>query len=208
MHRIFEKFKSKGIAIKQLPPEFVLPFIEAAGNVSDETLQEMWANLLASAVNDPEDARVSYVKLLDQLDAPDAKVLHFIAKHGKALSKEEALEESLKQHAINDDMSFRCFFVSVARLNSLGLVSVYCEDESEGKYSIWLTNFGRSTLSAYGVAVESECHDTWSLLYYVEDNVEAIESVLKETISEVAFEQKGEKQRVERLIRENTVSLE
>src|SRR5688500_1372987 len=36
------------IAERVVPPTFLLPLLEAAGNVEDESLQDLWAKLLAA----------------------------------------------------------------------------------------------------------------------------------------------------------------
>ena len=77
--RIAEKvdriIKEKAIAARVLPPDFFVPYLEAIGDVDDPTLQDLWASLLASAISEDVHARVSLVRILDQLDSVDAKIL-------------------------------------------------------------------------------------------------------------------------------------
>lgn len=76
-----EFLKKKGIqpeAIKaNLLPETIVPLIEAAGESSDDTLSDMFAGLLASAINpDTQDTvHPAYSKVLNQLSPADAAIL-------------------------------------------------------------------------------------------------------------------------------------
>ena len=60
------------VAPRLLPPGFLLPLIEAAGNAEDESLQEMWANLLANAAKDDECHQRMYIETLRSVSAHDA----------------------------------------------------------------------------------------------------------------------------------------
>jgi hypothetical protein len=70
--------EQKGVQAKaikvQLLPETIVPLIEAAGESSDDTLSNMFAGLLASAINpDTHDSvHPAYAKVLNQLSPIDA----------------------------------------------------------------------------------------------------------------------------------------
>lgn len=66
---------AKGIAEKVLPPGFLVPLLDKAGYADDPTLQEMWANLLASAVDNEACRRSAYVAVLSQLSRDEALLL-------------------------------------------------------------------------------------------------------------------------------------
>lgn len=76
-----EFLEKKGVqpeAIKtNLLPETIIPLIDAAGESSDDTLSDMFAGLLASAINpDTQDTvHPAYSKVLSQLSSVDATIL-------------------------------------------------------------------------------------------------------------------------------------
>jgi Abortive infection alpha/Protein of unknown function (DUF2806) len=90
--RIMEE---KKIAVKILPPDFLIPLIRDCGDVSDETLQEAWARLLAEAVSNDEAQHISYVHTLKQLSPNDAKVALALIEAGP-VSRDERLDELAK----------------------------------------------------------------------------------------------------------------
>ncbi len=63
-----------------LPPKFVLPIIENASYEDNDTLQDIWAHLLASAL-DPgfiDEMRGAFIDILRQLEVVDIKILNII----------------------------------------------------------------------------------------------------------------------------------
>lgn len=58
-----------------LPTGFSLELFDAAGNVEDQNLQDLWANLLASAVADEDKAHPMLVNRLRQLAPAGARML-------------------------------------------------------------------------------------------------------------------------------------
>lgn len=57
---------------------FLLPLLNAAGTTEDPDLQELWAQLLASAVSDEEFQQVAYIKILEQLSPAEARILNVV----------------------------------------------------------------------------------------------------------------------------------
>lgn len=69
-----------GGALRIVPPKLALPIIENASLEEDDELQDLWANLLASAV-DPNFKgmlRSAYIDIIKQLEVNDVHVLNFI----------------------------------------------------------------------------------------------------------------------------------
>ena len=66
------------IAEKVLPHGFLLPLLEASGNVEEPILQEMWAKLLASAVSNAKHQHPSYIRVLSEVSPLDVKLLQDI----------------------------------------------------------------------------------------------------------------------------------
>jgi hypothetical protein len=66
----------KKIAPRVMAPGFLLTYFEAAGYVDDdEDLKQMWARLLASAVENEEAAKRVFVNVLKQLGPAEVKLL-------------------------------------------------------------------------------------------------------------------------------------
>lgn len=76
---IFEKTKRKlaeaGLPPKALPPRLFLPFMDAASVESDESLQEMWAALLVTAMLSPDAVPPSFVEALKQMTPDEARYI-------------------------------------------------------------------------------------------------------------------------------------
>lgn len=70
------------VAPRVLPPGFLLPLIEAAGNAAEESLQEMWANLLVNAAVDDESHQRMYIETLRSISAQDAAVFARLLETG------------------------------------------------------------------------------------------------------------------------------
>jgi len=60
------------IAARLLPAGFLLPLLEAAGDVEDPVLSELWSRLLASGVADNKHRRPVFVDVLKRMDHDDA----------------------------------------------------------------------------------------------------------------------------------------
>lgn len=73
----------KGRLLKEPNQDFVLLAAESAGESWDKEIQEMWANLIASAFVDDSACHPGYIKVLQQLSVRDAKVLEFYAENRK-----------------------------------------------------------------------------------------------------------------------------
>ena len=69
-----------GIAAQVLPPGFFVPLLIGAGDVGDPDLQELWAQLLASAVYDSIHQHPAYSRILQQLCRDEAVVLGRLRK--------------------------------------------------------------------------------------------------------------------------------
>lgn len=67
--------EKNGTAAKVLPKGFLLPLIEATGNVEDDDLQDLWAQLLASGAQDAEAQHPAFIETLRRMNAEDARSL-------------------------------------------------------------------------------------------------------------------------------------
>jgi hypothetical protein len=60
------------VARRVLPPGFLVPLLDAAGNVDDPNLQELWAQLVAAAVEKDENVHPMFVEALRSLSNHEA----------------------------------------------------------------------------------------------------------------------------------------
>jgi hypothetical protein len=72
--------EGKGIAPRVLPPGFLIPLVEAAGNIDDPELQDLWARLLASGVESDNCQHPAFVRVLQQISPKEATLLNLIAR--------------------------------------------------------------------------------------------------------------------------------
>lgn len=64
-----------GIPPGVLPKGFLLPALDACGNVEETELQEMWAQLIASSVAEPKHQHPSFIRILAQLSRNEAVMM-------------------------------------------------------------------------------------------------------------------------------------
>jgi hypothetical protein len=68
------------VARRVLPPGFLLPLLEACGDVDDASLQDLWAQLLASGVEDDRFQHPMNIDALRRMSGDDAHVLRLLAR--------------------------------------------------------------------------------------------------------------------------------
>lgn len=164
--RVFEKTeemaKEKGYDPQPLRPALLVPLMEAAQNVDDETLADMFAHLLNSAADPEGDSHPAYAKTVAEMTPTDAKLLHIVwrlyqkkvrisGSYEKSVgySEESALKSGkigsiCKKHlGINKD----AYELSISNLTRLGIVLQLIDfDYDDGTTS--LTTFGERFLTA------------------------------------------------------------
>jgi hypothetical protein len=71
--------------LRIVPPKLALPIIENASLEEDDELQDLWANLLASAVdpNYNSQIRSAYIEIIKQLEVVDVHILDFMFKEAR-----------------------------------------------------------------------------------------------------------------------------
>ncbi|WP_437194574.1 Abi-alpha family protein [Planctomicrobium sp. SH527] len=135
-NQILEKNK---LAAKITPPSFLLPLLDAAGNVDDETLSEMWSHLLASGISAASHRHPAYVQLLKQMSSDEARSLAHIANSGGSVNlpsdEYAAVEDRLEQASSSTEeaileefgyciLEFDNPFLVLDRLQTMGLIQV------------------------------------------------------------------------------------
>jgi hypothetical protein len=95
---IHKKRKLEGKLIPISSPRLAIPLLENASQESDDTLQDMWAGLIANAT-DPEkkmDLKRVYIRIISELEPIDAQVLQCLSKISRAAYNPNATEEDIK----------------------------------------------------------------------------------------------------------------
>lgn len=71
-----KRLLESGVEVRPVPPKVAIPLIEHATLEDDDNLQDMWAELLATAMTDGEqDIEKKFVSVLAELSLEDAMVL-------------------------------------------------------------------------------------------------------------------------------------
>ena len=119
--------------IDPLSPKLIQPLLEAASNEGNETLQDMWAQLLANAMNPDHDAslQLGYIEVLKQFEPIDAHILNFYV----GLDSDSGQSaNNLKQQ--QPDLRVTEIIVSANRLVSAGCLKIFPspkQSAAEGK---------------------------------------------------------------------------
>jgi len=130
--RAKEIIDARDIALKAIPPSFLLPLIESAGDVEATELQNMWAQLLASGIADPDAQHPSFVKTLGQLSTLDALILTMLSRVFHLSRHPECpYPAPLRCKSPSPSPSLRSHLRSIENLMRLGLCdSTYIPDSS------------------------------------------------------------------------------
>lgn len=72
LHKLKVKLEESGTPPVTMPPGFVVAAVEAMGNVEEDDLQHLWANLLRSAMADQDKRSPMYLGVLRQLGSREA----------------------------------------------------------------------------------------------------------------------------------------
>jgi hypothetical protein len=140
LDRVAKRLKGRVIDPKTMPAGFLIPLLDACGDSEDETLQELWAGLLAGAATNADNQSPIFIRVLRDLSADDAK--WFL----DASTRPDPLE-SVRS---SDSESFRIEHVE-RRLEVVGLLSIdhiYHLDEPLFELRKEVSQFGRLFLSA------------------------------------------------------------
>jgi hypothetical protein len=73
--RLQRKLDEVGLPANAVPPRLLLPIIENCSVEDNETLQEMWAGLLATASQEKDSMSPSFIETLKQLTPEEARLL-------------------------------------------------------------------------------------------------------------------------------------
>ena len=142
LHEANERLDAMGI--KETKPatlSVALPILQGAADEDREELVDLWARLLACAMDPAEKngVRHSFIAAVKEMDPPDARIMHYIygekvtrIRHGGGGSKMDTSMEliSLELGKRQDDV-----VVSIEHLGALGFLSTAPTDKN-----IWFPN--------------------------------------------------------------------
>jgi hypothetical protein len=125
--RASEIMNREGVAPRVVPPGFLLPLLEAAGNVEEPALQEMWAALLASGAASEDHCHPGFIRSLQQFSTLDAKTVGQLMSAIE--SKTAVLSIAVLAAAVNESPAR--VSSSVENLKRLGI----CQDATTPPYA-------------------------------------------------------------------------
>jgi hypothetical protein len=107
--------EERSVVERELRPDFLLPYIRDSGDASDESLQDAWARLLVSAIEDESNEHIAFVNILKSMNGVDVRVLRTMIELGYAEPKERA--EPIADHL---GLSVDRVRMSIANFEHLG----------------------------------------------------------------------------------------
>ena len=113
--KVEEKLKEDSIARRVLLPDYLLPLMRDCGDAGDERLQNMWADLLVSAIDDQDAEHVAFLKTINQFSPNDARALKTMLTIG--FRKRDERAKAIASELDMDESSVR---VSLANFDHLG----------------------------------------------------------------------------------------
>lgn len=89
--RVQQKLREAGLPANSVSPRLLLPIIDNCSVENNETLQEMWAGLLATASQEADSMSPSFIETLKQLTPDEARHLEYVVTETAKDDKVEAL---------------------------------------------------------------------------------------------------------------------
>jgi len=145
--RAEEIMAEEEIPARVLPPGFLLPLLDAAGDVEDPDLQQMWARLLASGVREDRHQHPMLVDTLRRMSREDAEFLVSVVKQALREERENQGSSHFPPHfVVSPDHPAK---VSCAgRLLTLGLIGRGPILSSTGPPNYQVSSFGHDFYEA------------------------------------------------------------
>jgi hypothetical protein len=88
--------REAGLSTHAVPPRLLLPIMEASSVEGNETLQDMWAGLLATASQETDAVSPSFVETLKQLTPDDARHLEVMREESLKFFEKERLTDGME----------------------------------------------------------------------------------------------------------------
>jgi hypothetical protein len=158
-------------ASQPVPPKIALPIIESASLESDDELQDLWANLLASAHLPNVSVRSAFIDILRQLEVVDVHILAYVASttakrypwgptplSGHEVMQGLRISQQDYQCAVDNLIRVRCVAPHVEDVKIVSDDSWYSNQVSRsfGYDLIIITPLGRHFLRACGLRTSDE----------------------------------------------------
>ncbi|WP_097459916.1 Abi-alpha family protein [Mangrovitalea sediminis] len=101
---VHEERRSLG---RPIPEQYALPILEAASLESEETIQNMWAGLIANATDTSRSLNVKkiFIETLRGFEPLDAKILQYLAVIGRDKEYQLPLSTPINAYAISEALS-------------------------------------------------------------------------------------------------------
>ena len=120
--------------MQPIPPKFLIPILENASVEEDDSLQDLWINLLGSWTNAnyKEDRRLAFVDIVKALTPTDAMILKKIYEYDKnnrrteTIPNEELFDKfpAIKKEQISTDLLDDEYFLCIDNLISLRCIKI------------------------------------------------------------------------------------
>jgi hypothetical protein len=129
-HRAEKVMETEGIAARKIREGFLVTLLEAAGNIDNDELQDLWSNLVASAAESEEACESYFVETLRGLSPREARFLRLIASEEvRAVSVRPKTSEPYEYRALQEEkmtlMGFKSsdqFWTCATRLQGIGVL--------------------------------------------------------------------------------------
>lgn len=135
--------------IRTVSPNLAIPILKAAQDESSKEIQEIWARLLANAMDENRSGiRKDFVETINKLDPDDARVMLEIVELG-------GLEHSIGEIDLINKLGVTSdrLEVSLSHLKNIGCISSY----GQQNFNSWRPDNLLLDLSAYGRELMRAC---------------------------------------------------
>jgi len=116
--------------MQPIPPKFLIPILENASMEEDDSLQDLWINLLGSWTNEDykEERRLAFVDIIKALTPTDASILKKIYEYDKNFQNKEEIFKDQKfipicKNDIVEEMEDDVFHISIDNLKRIGCIA-------------------------------------------------------------------------------------
>ena len=122
---IHEKREVVGKTIP-IPPRYAIPLLEAASTEDDETIQDMWAGLIASATDPSTSFQLQkiYIQIISNLEPFDALLLEFLDEQNRKNMEDNKSKSKLNSEYISTHFGKKreVINISLSNLFRLGCI--------------------------------------------------------------------------------------
>jgi hypothetical protein len=121
LHDAKERLRARGVLDPEpMSPSLAAPLLDAAASETDPSLAELWARLLANALDPERKARVrrKFIEVIKSMDPLDARVFQALVGHSGGMQPSVVQVVSSRLETDPDDVE-----VSLGNLSDLGLIT-------------------------------------------------------------------------------------